>query len=548
MNKICKDGRNSVCFYGLLLIFSINIFLSCSSKKESGDNQIFRYNEVSNISSLDPAFAKDQAMIWVDNQLYNGLFQLDSALNVLPCIAKSYDISEDGLTYTFHLRNDVYFHKDKCFKNETRKVVAQDFVYSFNRITDEKVASPGLWIFENVKKEGDKYSFFAIDDTTLRIELKNIFPPFLGLLTMPYSFVVPKEAVEYYGENFRKHPVGTGAFKFKYWKEGVKLVLLKNENYFEKDSLGNSLPYLDAVNVSFIVDKQSVFLEFIKGNIDFLSGIDPNYKDEILTHKGELQPKYKDKINLQKLPYLNTEYLGFYMEKTDGNPLNNKLVRQAINYGFDRKSMIRYLRNNIGIAGERGIVPYSLLPSTDNETNRYTYNPQKARKLLEQSGYYKQKPIIRLSTTSSYSDLCKFIQQQLGLLDMNVKIDVYPPAELREMMAQGKTMWFRGSWIADYPDAENYLSLFYSKNFTPNGPNYTHFSNKEYDRLYLLASKENDIKKRERLYAQMNDIIIEEAPIVVLFYDEVLRFSQKNVYGLSPNAMNLLILKTVYKK
>ncbi len=548
MNRIYRGGQQSVCFYSFLLIFSITFFLSCATKKENKDKQIFRYNEVSNIASLDPAFAKDQAMIWVDNQLYNGLFQLDSSLNVLPCIAKSYDISEDGLTYTFHLRDDVYFHKDKCFKNGTRKVVAQDFVYSFNRIIDEKVASPGLWIFEHVKKSDNKYSFSAIDDSTLRIELESVFPPFLGLLTMPYSFVVPKEAVEYYGEDFRKHPVGTGAFKFKYWKEGVKLVLLKNENYFEKDSLGNPLPYLDAVNISFIVDKQSVFLEFIKGNIDFLSGIDPNYKDEILTHKGELQPKYKDKINLQKLPYLNTEYLGFYMEETNNNPLNDKLVRQAINYGFDRNAMIRYMRNNIGIAGENGIVPYSLLPNKENKTNKYTYNPQKARKLLEQSGYYKQKPIIRLSTTSSYLDLCKFIQQQLGLLDMNVKIDVYPPAELREMMAQGKTMWFRGSWIADYPDAENYLSLFYSKNFTPNGPNYTHFSNKEYDRLYVLASKENDIQKREQLYSKMNDIVIEEAPIVVLFYDEVLRFTQKNICGLTPNAMNLLILKTVYKK
>lgn len=548
MNRIYRGGQQSVCFYSFLLIFSITFFLSCATKKENKDKQIFRYNEVSNIASLDPAFAKDQAMIWVDNQLYNGLFQLDSSLNVLPCIAKGYNISEDGLTYTFYLRDDVYFHKDKCFKNGTRKVVAQDFVYSFNRIIDEKVASPGLWIFEHVKKSDNKYSFSAIDDSTLRIELESVFPPFLGLLTMPYSFVVPKEAVEYYGEDFRKHPVGTGAFKFKYWKEGVKLVLLKNENYFEKDSLGNHLPYLDAVNISFIVDKQSVFLEFIKGNIDFLSGIDPNYKDEILTHKGELQPKYKDKINLQKLPYLNTEYLGFYMGKTKDNPLNDKLVRQAINYGFDRNAMIRYMRNNIGIAGENGIVPYSLLPNKENKTNKYTYNPQKARKLLEQSGYYKQKPIIRLSTTSSYLDLCKFIQQQLGLLDMNVKIDVYPPAELREMMAQGKTMWFRGSWIADYPDAENYLSLFYSKNFTPNGPNYTHFSNKEYDRLYVLASKENDIQKREQLYSKMNDIVIEEAPIVVLFYDEVLRFTQKNICGLTPNAMNLLILKTVYKK
>lgn len=550
MKFFFKDGFISVRFFKILLSLFVVVFLvSCSKKTENQSKQIFRYNEVSNVSSLDPAFAKDQAMIWVDNQLYNGLFQLDSSLNVLPCIAKRYEVSEDGLIYTFYLRNDVYFHKDKCFGNgaSTRKVVAQDFVYSFNRITDEKVASPGLWIFENVKKTEDGYSFFAIDDTTFRIELKNAFPPFLGLLTMPYSFVVPKEAVEYYGENFRKHPVGTGAFKFKYWKEGVKLVLLKNENYFEKDSSGRRLPYLDAVNVSFIVDKQSVFLEFIKGNIDFLSGIDPNYKDEILTHKGELQPKYRNRVNLQKLPYLNTEYLGFYMEKTNDNPLNDKQIRQAINYGFDRKAMIRYLRNNIGTAGEGGMVPYSLL-SDENNNVHYTYNPQKARQLLKQSGYYKNKPVIRLSTTSAYLDICKFIQQQLGLLDMNIKIDVYPPAELREMMAQGNTMWFRGSWIADYPDAENYLSLFYSKNFTPNGPNYTHFSNKEYDRLYLLASKENDIQKRKQLYLKMNEIIMEEAPVVVLLYDEVLRFTQKNIHGLSANAMNLLILKNVYKK
>ncbi len=550
MKFFFKDGFISVRFFKILLSLFVVVFLvSCSKKTENQSKQIFRYNEVSNVSSLDPAFAKDQAMIWVDNQLYNGLFQLDSSLNVLPCIAKRYEVSEDGLVYTFYLRNDVYFHKDKCFGNgaSTRKVVAQDFVYSFNRITDEKVASPGLWIFENVKKTEDGYSFFAIDDTTFGIELKNAFPPFLGLLTMPYSFVVPKEAVEYYGENFRKHPVGTGAFKFKYWKEGVKLVLLKNENYFEKDSSGRRLPYLDAVNVSFIVDKQSVFLEFIKGNIDFLSGIDPNYKDEILTHKGELQPKYRNRVNLQKLPYLNTEYLGFYMEKTNDNPLNDKQIRQAINYGFDRKAMIRYLRNNIGTAGEGGMVPYSLL-SDENNNVHYTYNPQKARQLLKQSGYYKNKPVIRLSTTSAYLDICKFIQQQLGLLDMNIKIDVYPPAELREMMAQGNTMWFRGSWIADYPDAENYLSLFYSKNFTPNGPNYTHFSNKEYDRLYLLASKENDIQKRKQLYLKMNEIIMEEAPVVVLLYDEVLRFTQKNIHGLSANAMNLLILKNVYKK
>ncbi|MDO5760974.1 MAG: ABC transporter substrate-binding protein, partial [Bacteroidota bacterium] len=244
-----KTYYHHICFCFCFVLF----FLSCSKKDVESDKQIFRYNEISNISSLDPAFAKDQAMIWADNQIYNGLLQLDSNLDIQPCIAKSYEISEDGLLYTFHLRNDVYFHKNPCFNNLTRKVTAEDFVYSFNRIVSEKVASPGLWIFKNVAKTNNSYAFLAINDSTLQIRLENAFAPFLGLLTMPYAFVVPKEAVEYYGDDFRKNPVGTGAFYFKYWKEGVKLVLLRNENYFEKDKNGKQLPYLDAVNISFIV-------------------------------------------------------------------------------------------------------------------------------------------------------------------------------------------------------------------------------------------------------------------------------------------------------
>ncbi len=542
----------------LIILIIVLFFFACQKNKIPEDIKIFRYNESANITSLDPAFAKDQAMIWANLQLFNGLVQLDTLLNIQPCIAKSWEISSDGLTYTFYLRDDVYFHDHSIFKGKKRKVVANDFVYSFNRIVDKKIASPGAWIFNLVKTQNNNqsnepiYSFLAINDSTFQIKLKNPFSPFLGLLTMPYASVVPKEIVEYYKEDFRKNPIGTGPFVFKMWKEGVKLVFLKNEDYFEKDSKGNSLPYLDAVNITFIIDKQSVFLEFVKGNIDFISGIDANYKDEVLTNSGTLKEKYKDKINLTTKSYLNTEYLGFMIDKEKSpkdNPLLNKKIRQAINYGFDREKMIKYLRNNIGLAGLNGIIPKGLSGFDTSNSIGYNYNPQKAKELLAEAGYPNGKglPSISLATTSTYLDLCKYIQGQLNLLGFNIKIDVNPPGALREHIAQSKTMWFRGSWIADYPDAENYLSLFYSPNFCPKGPNYTHFSNKEFDKLYEQAQKEPSIEKRTKLYTDMDKLIMEEAPIIVLYYDQVLRFSQKNTEGLSSNPMNLLILKNVRK-
>lgn len=530
----------------LLCVFVSLLWASCS-KKETNDNRtVFRYNEVAGIASLDPAFAKDQAMIWADLQLYNGLVQTDKELNIQPAIAKSWEISSDGLEYRFLLRDDVFFHPHELFKGKKRKVVASDFVYSLNRILDEKTASPGRNLFTCIEKTNNGYAIKAESDSVLTIRLKEPFSPFLGILTMPYASVVAKEIVEHYKQDYRKNPIGTGPFRFKMWKEGVKLVMLKNEDYFEKDSLGNSLPYLDAVAITFIIDKQSVFLEFIKGNIDFISGIDPNYKDEVLTRSGKLQPKYKNKIQLLTQTYLNTEYLGFRMDLD--SPLRDKRVRQAINHGFDREKMIKYLRNNIGVAGKWGILPVGL-PGFDSVSKTYDYDPQLSKELLAQAGYPNGKgmPEITLSTTASYLDLCKYIQQQLGLLGMKVRLDVNPPAALRENMAQGKVEWFRGSWIADYPEAENYFALFYTPNRSPKGSNYTAFSSKEYDRLYEKARGENDLQKRIELYKRMNQILMDESPIVVLYYDQVLRFTQKNISGLEPNPMNHLVLKYVKK-
>jgi len=529
---------------------------SCGWEKGKNNSKtVFKYNESAGITSLDPAFAKDQATIWAANQLFNGLVQLDDNLNVKPCIAKSWKISEDGLYYTFILRNDVYFHNHPLFiNNKGRNVVASDFVYSFSRLIDPKIASPGAWVFNNVndKITEKSFNFKALNDTTLIICLKKPFPPFLSLLTMPYCSVVPKEIVEYYGKDFRRNPVGTGPFQFKLWKEDVKLVLVKNPDYFEKDG-DQQLPFLDAIAITFIADKQSAFLEFVKGNLDFISGIDPSYKDELLTKKGELNPKFKGKFKMQSMPYLNTEYLGFLVDEKKNNESNNilkfKKIRQAINYGFDRKKMIKYLRNNIGTPGIFGFIPKGL-PSFDSTIIiGYDYNPDKARKLLSEAGYPNGVglPEITLSTTSAYLDLCKFIQHQLEEINIKIRIDVNPPATLREMVAQSKISFFRGSWIADYPDAENFLSLFESDNFTPKGPNYTHFSNKAFDELFEKAKSVTCDSLRYIFYQQMDKIIMDESPVVVLYYDQVLRFYQNNIKGLNNNPMNLLTLKKVKK-
>lgn len=532
-------------FFGF--IFLNLLFGSCVNEEKVEDKRIFNYNEPSGISSLDPAFARDQANIWAVNQLFNGLVQFDDSLKINPCIATSWEIADNSTTYIFHLRNDVFFHDNSLFENgKGRRVTASDFVFSFKRLAGSELASPGAWVLKNLRD--DASALLAKDDSTFIVKLKKPFAPFLGLMAMQYCSVVPKEIVEHYGKEFRVHPVGTGPFQFSLWKDGLKLILVKNKNYFEIEN-GEQLPFLDAIAISFIPNRESAFMEFLQGKYDFLSGIDGAYKERLLTKSGTLQPVYEKKFVLMISPYLNTEYLGILMEKNTLNPLQNKLIRKAIAYGFSRKKMIAYLRNNIGISANSGFVP-SGLPSYDaDKVQGYTYNPEKAKHLLIQAGFPGGKglPEISLGVTPGYVDYCEYIQSMLAESGIKVKLETNQGAVHRELVAKSKLKFFRGSWIADYPDAENFLSLFYSKNFSPDGPNYTHFKNQEFDLLYEKAVAETDDSRRFELYQKMDNILMEEVPVVVLYYDQAVRLIHNNIEGLGINAMNLLTLKRVRK-
>jgi oligopeptide transport system substrate-binding protein len=540
-------------FNYIFWIFCSSVLLSCTNNATHQDKKIFNINLDQNLTSLDPAFARNQNAIWMINQIYNGLVQVDSTLKTVPCISKTWQMSEDGLTYTFNLRNDVYFQDDPIFKNgKGRKVSASDFAYSFNRLIDPKVASSGGWIFSDKVK--DQSNFVALNDSTFQIKLTRPFPPFMSLLTSQYCSVVPKEVVEHYGKEFRSHPVGTGPFKFKYWKEDEILVLLKNERYWEKDNNGQQLPYLDALRATFISDKQSGFMSFLKKDLDFYYSVDGSYRDDILTKSGKMTSKYKGKFQLKKGAYLCTEYIGILVDSSlaqvKNSPLRLKKVRQAINYSIDRVKLIKYLRNGIGTPATSGFIPKGMPGFDSSAVKGYAYNPKLAAKLLVEAGFPEGKGLteITLNTTTTYKDLIEFVQGELSAIGIKTKIDVSPSSSLRDLIAKNHVNFFRGSWIADYADGENYLSMFYSKNKVPFGPNYTAFYNKDFDKLFEASYYEPDNEKRFKLYRQMDQMVMDYSPVVPVFYDQSVVMLQNNISGYSMNPLSLMILKRVKKK
>lgn len=548
------SSRRAIWTSGLVII----LLGGCGPVASDRGKKVFTYNESDGIASLDPAFSKNRSIMWAVHQLYGTLVETDADLHFVPGLARNWEVSADRRVWTFHLRTDVFFHDDPAFPGgKGRRFVAADIVYSFNRLLDPATASSGAWIFHDRidTSTGGGIgahpggAFTAPNDSTFCLRLLRPFNPILGLLSMEYCSAVPREVVERYGKDFRAHPCGTGPFRLKSWEEGQALILLRNDHYYEHDSAGRSLPYLDALKITFNDEKATEFLQFRQGELDFINEIDPSFKDEVLSKRGQLKKEWQDKIVLSVHPQLNTEYLGILVDSGNvlvrQSPLRWRAVRQAINYGFDRRKMMLYLRNSLGLPAESGFVPAGL-PSFDSTlVHGYHYDPEKARTLLAAAGYPNGRGLqpIKLLTIPIYADFATFIARQLQDIGLHVDVEVVQKSLLLEETAQSKALFFRGSWLADYPDAENYLSVFYSLNPAP--PNYTRYDDPGFDRLYERALQENNDSVRYRLYREMDQRVIDAAPVVPLWYDEVVHLINPRVRGLEANAFNLLELRRV---
>jgi peptide/nickel transport system substrate-binding protein len=551
-NKFISKGGILLSSVGVLL-FTVLGLGGCKNVDKKSPQQIFHYNEDVSVTTLDPAFVRSQSENWIVSQIFNGLIDLDAQLQPVPALAKSWEISTDLLTYTFHLRSDVNFcFVDKQGKVTTRKMVASDVAYSLSRIADPATSSPGAWIFVGKIDSQLNRVFIAPNDSTFVLKLVSPAASLLGLLSTNFGYVVPKEYARLDKSYLARNPVGTGPFYVRRWEDEIKLVMRKNPHYHEKDTQGVPLPYLDAINVTFVKNKQTAFMQFAAGTYDFFNGLEGSFKDELLTDQAMLKPKYAQKMKAIITPFLNTEYVGCYLGDYPGktNWLKDVHLRRALFYAVDKQKLVRFFRNGLGDAGDWGVVP-PILNAHEKETiTEANAAWQKALAEYQQSGYAKQnnKPEIVLSTTADYLDMMVYLQETWGRLGVKIKVDIQTGGMLRQLRNEGKLMLFRGSWIADYPDAENFLACYYAPYLSPMGPNYTHFEDAQFDTLYRLIEAGESGQKaslRKQYIQQANQILIDQAPVIPLYYDKSIRLIQPWVQGLENDAANRLVLKRV---
>jgi ABC-type transport system substrate-binding protein len=564
----------------LLLVAMFIGFVSnaCYKAGERTPDDVFVYNESNGISSLDPALASYQSAQWAGSQLFNGLVELDSSLEIIPCIAKSWSVDSSGCIWKFVLRNDVYFHEDNCFGNtqKTRLVNAYDVRYSFERILSARTKSTGLWVFNKRLLGAEEFhrltkssstntsdidglhckGIIVVDDTIIQFQLQKPFAPFLSLLTMPYCWILPHEAVEFYGEDFGRHPVGTGAFTFGSWSTDIELKLNANRRYFKKDANGQSLPYLQGIRITFLRDTKTEFLEFRRGKYDILTQIDPSFMAAVMNFNGTLRGEYS-KFCLQQVSAHAIEYYGILLdtmyESARSVPLaRNRLVRQALNYAIDREKITRFVLRGKGIPANHGVLPPSM-PGFSDELKGYSYNPEKARQLLAIAGYgingnVFPKCTLQMGTNQRTASVGEAVQQMWKDIGVDVTIRQVDFPQHLEMVRSGKLHLWRTSWIGDYPDPENFLSLFYSGFRSPSGPNTTHFSSRKIDSLYESSlSPRLSPAERYMRYRNMDSLIVQEAPWVFLYYNVIQRLVQPDIKSLPIDGTDRLVLERVQK-
>lgn len=533
---------------------------------------VLKLNESEFIKTLFPPNITDGFSTRIATQIYEGLFKFDqSDLSVKKCLVEDYSVDEAGKVYTFKLRKGVKFHDNACFTDgKGRELKANDVKYCFTQLCTQNVNNQGFIIFKGVLKGADEYyastvggksgsgevsGIKVIDDYTIQIELNTPNSLFLTNLARPFASIYPKEALDKYGLEMRSKAVGTGPYFLASLDEDIKIILKKNPKYYGADQYGNTLPLLEAIDISFIKDKKTELFEFKKGNLDMIYRLPTEYIIEILEETGPDKTGEYSQFELQRKPEMATQFLTFMNQ---GDIFKNKNVRKAISFAIDREKILNFVLNGEGFApGFHGITPPTFGDYKIEEIKGYKLNADSAKYFLSKAGFPNGKgfPEVVLQLNSDgerNSNVAIEIQKQLKEnLNINVKLDVVPFAQLVENIIGGKSNFFRSGYIADYPSPENFLALFYGKDVPKSieqksFPNFARYTNSAFDKYYEAGI---NAKTKEESYANFltaEKLLMEDAPIIVLWYDEGYRLLQSNVKNFPNNPMQLRDYSEVY--
>lgn len=578
MKKLCT------CSALFFLVFSFG----CADKQQEQSQEtslqakggikyggILKVNEVDRFKSLMPMAISEQNAYHIASQVYEGLIKYNQFdLSLVPGLAKNWEISQDLREYTFHLRTNAKFHDDSCFKGGVgRNVTAGDVLFSFESLCSKNINNSQFDITfkdrvvganENYEQSGSGKvhsisGVTVVNDSTLKIKLINPDPTFLNILAMPGCFVFPKEAGLKYGSRMRTKCVGTGPFYVDFISEGNIVELKRNPFYWNKDVHGNPLPYLDRVHWTFIPDKATEVELFRDGKLDAIYNIPVDLFHQTL---GQLQDNSDARLNfdIYSSPALSTHFYGLNVQL---NPFFSvREIRRAMNLAIDRKKIAEITLKGEGTAAEFGIVPYTKTfekAGYDYKNLRgFTYNPDSARRLLEKAGYPMGLglPAFNLEINSGGGErnlmVALAVQKMLKEnLCINVNLNVVSWSEHMSNVHSGKSDFFRYAWASDYPDPESFLTLFYGQHVPERLEeksyiNVGRFKNTKFDVLFLASRLELDKSKRYKLLRQAEQLLIDEAAFMPLYYDENVRLVNKDVKNFRENPMSFMDMTYVY--
>lgn len=459
--------------------------------------------------SLDPAHATDVPTGRAVAYLFDGLTRFTPDARLMPALARSWEISEDGLRYTFHLRQNVTFHDGTPF-------VARHVVQSFMRVLNPATKAGSVWPLYPIagaravaNGTSQQLGIDATNDSTVVITLEEPLAIFPKLLAMPIASIVPDSV----GANFSEHPVGTGPWRFVEWKHDDYVKFARNEAYFD------GAPSIDTLIARIIPEPSTAVAEFESGTVDIL------YVPEDQTQSWENTDDRKAKLS--SAPALRLWYMGV---NTTRGPLADVRVRRAIASAVDIPTLLSQLLAGRGRVAA-GVIPPSL-DGADTTRAPLPYDTLAARAMLASAGYANGIDVeLWCSLTAPFPRLAQSIQAYLASANIRVKIVQRDASAMRAAARAGQTDLVLKDWYADYPDAENFLyPLLHTVNRGAGG-NVSFFSNAEFDKLVDASRRESDDTKRNALYRQADSLAYDQMGLIPLFFYNELYAIQPWVEG-----------------